>query len=199
MKRRGLIFLLLLIAGTRSAFAQPEKPHWEMEAGMCVINTYDHKSSTLSALKGNPVVKEIDTENDGFTTPTFLFGAGYVFSNKDIAVFFSTFSNYSQRTLNGGPYPLDEREFIVHLMPEFRYYYLSEQTLRVYLSIGVGARYRRFNEVFRGDTAGYGSFIPTFQFSPVCVSMGTKFSFIIDVGFGRPYLPLAFKLSYRFL
>lgn len=193
MKIRILISLLLFVAGTTAAIAQQDKPHWEIEVGMCVANFYDHANM-------NPfILDEINTDDDGFTTPTFALEAGYVFSNRDIAIFFSTFSNYSHRLFNGGPYPLEEREFIIHLLPGFRYYYYCDEYMRVYLNVGVGVRYRRFNEIFRGDTAGYGSFIPTFQFSPACLSIGKNLSFVMDIGLGRPYMMFAFKLAYRFL
>lgn len=190
MRCRIIISLLFLLAGTTSAFAQLHKPHWEIEAGVCVLNA-DHANFHNS--------DNIDNNHNGIVSPTISLGAGYVFSNNDIAVFLSTFSNYAHRTLNGGPSPLTEREFIVHLMPEFRYYYFQEQTLRVYLSVGAGVKYRMYNEEFRGDVAGYGYFVPSFQISPICFSMGRKFSFNMDIGFGRPYMPFAFKVAYRFL
>lgn len=115
MKIRILISLLLFVAGTTAAIAQHDKPHWEIEAGMCVANLYDHANM-------NPfILDEINTDDDGFTTPTFAL------------------------------------------------------------------------------EAGYGSFIPTFQFSPACLSIGKNLSFVMDIGLGRPYMMFAFKLAYRFL
>lgn len=190
MNGKALIIMLLLFAGTLPSFSQSTKSHWEIEAGTCVMNT-DHLGGYSSG--------DINTNKNGIVYPTIMLSTGYVIPNRNIGFFFSSFSTYAERVLNGGPSPLTEKEFSIHLMPEFRYYYYSESTLRVYASVGAGVRYLRYYEIFRGDTVTNGYFSPSYQISPLCFSVGTKLSFIMDVGFGRPYMPFAFKLSYRFL
>ena len=190
MKGRALLFVLLLVAGAVQSSAQTTKRHWEIEAGTCMMNT-DHFGSYDS---GN-----INRNNNGVVYPTIALGFGYVIPKHNIGFFLSSFNTYAERILDGGPSLLTEREYSLHLMPEVRFYYYSDMSMRVYASAGAGVRYLRYSEEFRDDTVGCGHFSPTFQFSPLCFSFGHRLNFVMEVGFGRPYMPLAFKLSYLFL
>ena len=82
MKIRILISLLLFVAGTTAAIAQQDKPHWEIEAGMCVANLYDHANM-------NPfILDEINTDDDVVSLNWF------VYTIKMIVLFYMMFLSF---------------------------------------------------------------------------------------------------------
>lgn len=164
--------------------------HFQIDAGIDIVDTYSHLSTQQAEIA-------LDSDNS-VVLPTFTVSAGYIKNTWHSGLFLTAYYNYSYSNLYGGPSPMKERETILNLVPEIRYYYIDKPRLRVYLTAGYGVRYRHWSETFRGETLGYDDFKGTFTLSPFGISWGEKICFSIDYSFGITYMPFVLRVGLRF-
>ena len=130
--------------------------------------------------------------------PSLQVMAGYNLPKYRLGFFLSAYFNYAYNNLEGGPSLLQEKESILHLLPEVRVYYSWEPKMRMYAALGYGVRFRHYDEIFNGTTEGYNSINGTFTLVPFGISIGEKAAFSVDVGLGRTCAPLAMRFAYLF-
>lgn len=157
---------------------------WELEVGMAG-SVYDSYYS------------EIDSEGQT-SLPTLSIRSGYKFPGTFVGVFLDVFGHYAGRDLTGGPSLLREREAILHVLPEIRFYYLDEPDCRLYATVGAGVRYRQFAETFEGDTIANRDFRFSYEISPFGVSFNDSWFFSLEVGYGTPWTIAKVGCGYRF-
>lgn len=214
MKQVILTAAFLLLITLLPAYSQT-KGYWQVDVGFSVFNT-EHNAALFSQydynnkLKGSAeLVKSPDNssfddgsirynDDSGIFFPTIMVNAGYVIPDWNFGFFFCLFWNYAYRNYNGGPSLLQERESILHLIPEVRYYYIDNDKRKAFLTLGVGLRYRRWDEIFRRDRVGYNAFDLTYLLSPIGVELGRKWFFSFDFGLSPAYTPFCVKMGYRF-
>ena len=180
------LFAALLVAALPAfgQFKDRKAGGWELEAGTAV-SVYDSYYSEIGG-------------NGGTSLPTLSIRSGYKFPGTFVGVFLSVYGRYAGRDLTGGPSLLREREAILHVLPEVRFYYLDDPDFRLYATVGAGVRYRQFAETLEGDTITNHEFRFSYEISPFGVSVGDGWSFSVDVGYGIPWTIAKIGVGYRF-
>ena len=205
---KALSRIIISLAGlclAASAFAQSPKGGWEVETGFVFYNVYD-RTSRWDAAEISDRSSNSSGSSDGSTEyksspvilPSLQVMAGYNLPKYRLGFFLSAYFNYAYNNLEGGPSLLQEKESILHLLPEVRVYYSWEPKMRMYAALGYGVRFRHYDETFNGTTEGYNSINGTFTLVPFGISIGEKAAFSVDVGLGRTCAPLAMRFAYLF-
>ena len=163
MKQVILTAAFLLLITLLPAYSQT-KGYWQVDVGFSVFNT-EHNAVLFSQydynnkLKGSAeLVKSQDNssfddgsirynDDSGIFFPTIMVNAGYVIPDWNFGFFFCLFWNYAYRNYNGGPSLLQERESILHLIPEVRYYYIDNDKRKAFLNL-----YNAQDKAIRADS-----------------------------------------------
>ena len=131
--------------------------------------------------------------------PTFSMEAGCIMNEAPVGFFLGAFWNYAWNDLNGGPSLLTEKEHIIHILPEVRFYYLRNDDILLYSTMAGGLRYRRFSETFEGDTIANSSFGFSYQFCPLGMCwMINKWNIDCEIGYGTAWAILKLGFGYTF-
>ena len=200
----GVFVLLFSSAGSSVCRAQDvERNYWEAELGIS-FGIFDRAGAQFA--KAEIRLENYEWSDEELTStrrpvvlPVFTVSAGYVMPKNHIGVFMNASVNYAYCNLDGGPSRLSERETIVHVLPGVRMYYMSKPHVKLYGSLGLGVRYRRYNELYKGDRAGYNDWQLSYLVSPIGVAVGEKVYFSLDMmAWGSAYAPFLMKVGYRF-
>lgn len=203
---KKILLALFLLAGlgvTVGSYAQDAPAGgWEFGAGLVFYNVYDssHGWGATEITSGGSTgsYDDADYESSPVRFPSLHLTFGYNFPKYHLGLFMSAYYTFAYNNLEGGPSLLQERESILHVLPEVRVYYSFEKRVRMYAAVGYGLRYRRYDESFQGTDAGYNAFGGTFTIIPFGISVGEKAGFSLDVGVGRTSAPLAMRFTYLF-
>lgn len=204
MRHAWTILVAVLLAPTFPSFAQIRLGGWEVEAAVS-YSVYDRGTGLNAEIVDHDYSAQY--ERNDYTTsyhshplvlPTFSVRAGYHFPETFVGLFLNAYCSYARNALNGGPSPLLEREAIFHVLPEVRFYYLSDPAFQLYASVAAGLRYRQFAETFEGDTIANHDFRLSYQISPFGVSVGDRWFFSVDLGVGAPWSIAKIGAGYRF-
>ena len=195
MKKLYLI-IVLAFAGV-SASAQ----QWQYSFGVS-YGAYDRaglgRYSEIIDVQRSTSVNNSHYVSRPTVLPTFSLETGYVMKDVPIGFFLGAFWNYAWNNLNGGPSLLSEKEHILHILPEVRFYYYKGQDILLYSTMAGGLRYRRYSETFEGDTITNSSCEFSYQFSPFGLSYGEKWTFHCDIGYGTAWAILKLGFGYTF-
>lgn len=93
---------------------------------------------------------------------------------------------------------LQERELIVHILPQIRFYYLKKDDVRLYGAVGIGGRYRKFTEDYENDPISNRDLKLTFQIIPFGMDVGNQWFFNMDIGDGLAWSYARIGMGYRF-
>lgn len=200
----GAFALILAAAGSSVCRAQEvERNYWQAEFGIS-YGLFDR--SGLQFAKSEIRLENYERTNDELTStrspvvlPVFTLSAGYVMPKSHLGVFMNASVNYAYCNLDGGPSRLSEREPVVHVLPGVRMYYMSNSHVKLYGALGLGVRYRRYSELYKGDRAGYNDWQLSYLVSPIGVEVGSNVFFSLEaVAWGTAYTPFLMKVGYRF-
>lgn len=204
----AIVLFFVLMPG----FAQNSNG-WQYEFGVGIYSLYDRSSSgtrTVNGIKYDRRHSEIidsSTEKSyngiSYTTnptvlPPVFFAGGYVSADLPLGFFLDVYANYAWNTLNGGPATMNERELILHVMPEVRFYYDKTDKRAIYASVAAGVRARHYAEVLGGDKISCNDFGFSWQVSPLGMSFGKHWYFSWDLGWGRAFSALKANCGYKF-
>ncbi len=200
MRHAFPILVAALLASAIPSLAQPGG--WEFDVGLS-SGFLDRSYIWGAGLK--PKANSVESRNSRTVRhsnpvflPTFSLRGGYRFPGTYMGLFFNVFGNYAWNDLYGGPSLLQEKEIILHAVPEIRFYYNDDPDFRLYGSLGAGVRYRQFAETFEGDTIPEHDFQLSYFVSPFGFSRGEKWTFSFEVGIGAPWSILKIGAGYRF-
>ena len=188
------LFLALLCAGL---YAQEYNINLGASIGVYDRYTFGH-SEIIDMHESSTYNDEITYTSNPNVLPTICLETGYVFPGNHIGAFLGTYWSYAWNYLHGGPSLMIEKEHVIHIVPQIRFYYLFRDDMRMYATLGAGVRYRQFAETFEGDTirAGHTSF--SYILSPFGMSFGGRWTVSCDVGHGTPWSVLNITAGYRF-
>ena len=130
--------------------------------------------------------------------PTFTAAVGYKFPDTFVGVFLDAAWSYAFNNMKGCPSLLTEKEHILHVVPELRIFYLDRDNLRLYATLGLGARMRRFSETFEESTISNSDITFSYQVTPFGLSLGEHWSFCLDLGMGTSWYLGKIGCGYKF-
>lgn len=195
--KKILLFIVLAFIGV-SATAQV----WQYNIGAS-YGAYDR-----SGVSGCSEIVDVQTksningshyESSPVILPTFSLEAGCIMNEAPVGFFLGAFWNYAWNNLNGGPSLLTEKEHILHILPEVRFYYFRGNDLLLYSIMAGGLRYRQFSEVFEGDRIANSSFDFSYQFSPFGMSYSIgKWNLNCEIGYGTAWAIMKLGFGYTF-
>ena len=196
MKKLFLIIVLAFAGASASAQL------WQCNIGGS-FGAYDRAgmggSSEIIDVQRQSTVNGSHYESRPTILPTFSVEAGCIMSEAPVGFFLGAFWNYAWNNLNGGPSLLTEKEHILHILPEVRFYYLRSDDILMYSTMAAGLRYRRFSETFEGDTIANSNFGFSYQFSPFGMSyMINKWNINCEIGYGTAWAIMKLGFGYTF-
>lgn len=130
--------------------------------------------------------------------PTFLLSAGYDLAGAPVGFYAQFGWNQAFNQLKGGPSLLKESESILHFVPTARLYYIRHPRFRMYADFGVDIRYRRFTEIYKGDTCRDTDFNIKYHIAPLGFSFGDRWLVSFGLGFGYFWSYGNIGFGYRF-
>lgn len=204
MKRisRGVTIFLLLVTAIFPLRGQDGK-RWQVDFGLSnsTFDRYPALSGVISSeLHKYELYKGERDKGENYPHPILLpsisLCCGFV-DEDGMGFFLNTFWNYGHRRLYGGPSVMKEKESIVRVFAETRYYYIDKRKVRLYSGVGLGLKYRRYTEEFMDDIVSKNEFGLTFQLCPIGIALGEKIQFSIDTGLGAAFCPLRFSVGFR--
>ena len=194
MKKTAFVIFILFLLPAFEVFSQ--ETGWEIEMGVSAPLSDRYPSMILGGRTSEIMVGR--SEVTPLILPTFSVSAGCHLKNLPLSIHTGLYVNYASQTLSKGPGPLTEKETIFHLIPEIRYYYLERNDVKLYCSLGIGARVNVFSETLNGDTVTGPSLFLAWQLVPFTVSYGKRFNFSLGIGLGSAWCPACFSVGYRF-
>lgn len=196
MKKMFLIIALAFAGVTVAAQT------WQYSIGAS-LGAYDRAgmggSSEIVDVHRQSEVNGSHYESKPTILPTFSMEAGCIMNEAPVGFFLGAFWNYAWNNLNGGPSLLTEKEHIIHILPEVRFYYLRSNDIMLYSIMAGGLRYRRFSETFEGDTITNSNFGFSYQFSPfgLCYTIN-KWNMHCEIGYGTAWAIMKLGFGYTF-
>lgn len=211
MKNNCLILLALSAILLALPAKAQNKGEWEISAGMS-ISEYDrfpllYPSNNAEILYGDHSTKTTWAEGEKLShymsnpivLPTLSLTVGYRFPDSILGVYMSGFCSHAWNRLRGGPAALIERETILHIMPQMRFYYVDDPSIKLFGSVGVGARYRFYAEILEGDKITKGDTQFSFEVSPIGISTGKDhWQYSASLGYGKAWAGILLGVGYRF-
>lgn len=199
MRRIATLFVAAVIA--LPVFGQTGGWSWEAGVSLGLMDRHtafseirDRQSSSTYTREGHTV----SYQSHPLVLPTLSVQGGYVIPETPVGVFLGVYCSHASNDLYGGPSLMRERETILHVLPEVRFYYLDDPGVRLYATVGAGIRYRQYSETFEGDTVGSHDFRFSYELSPFGVSVGESWCFSVEVGWGFPWALCKLSAGYRF-
>lgn len=198
---RKLLSVILALAAALPCLAQAEG--WQFE-GAVSLSAYDRYGFGVNSeivdrsaysYSGGMLY---DMQSTPIILPTFSVTGGYKFPGTFIGAYMNVFWNYARNSLHGGPAVLRERESILHLLPELRFYYLDRPKVRLYASLAGGLRYRMYAETLEGDTVFGNDFRFSYHICPFGVAVGSRLYFSVDLGYGPAWTATKLGVGYKF-
>lgn len=197
MRKIVLSFFAVLVFV--SAFAQERG--WEYQLGV-TLGAYDRagftRCSEIIDVQSSSSVNGVQHSANPIVLPTFSFETGYNMADVHLGFFLGVYWNYAWDEKNGGPSPLVEKEHILHIMPQLRFYYLFEPKIRLYATMGAGLRYRQFSETFEGDKISNSGSSISYQVSPFGMAFGDRWAVSCDLGYGTAWSIMKIAARYSF-
>lgn len=193
------LFLIIALAFA-GVIASAQVWHFNIGAS---IGAYDRAgmggSSEIIDLQRQSDLNGSHYESKPTILPTLSLEAGCIMDEAPVGFFLGAFWNYAWNNLNGGPSLLTEREHILHILPEVRFYYFKEGNVLLYSIMAGGLRYRQFSETFEGDRIANNSFDFSYQFSPFGVSYTMKkWTMHCEIGYGTAWSIMKLGFGYTF-
>ena len=202
MKRLMTLFVAAALAAAGlPAFAQTGGWSWEAGVSPGLMDRHYGFSEIRDRQYSATYTKDSHTvsyQSHPMVLPTLSLQGGYVIPDTSLGVFLGVYGSYASNDLYGGPSPLQEREIILHVLPELRFYYLNDPGFKLYGTLGTGVRYRQYSETFEGDTVGKRDFRLSYEVSPVGLSVGERWFVSLDFGWGFPWAICKFSGGCRF-
>lgn len=182
-----------------SVFAQERG--WEYQLGVS-LGAYDRggftRCSEIVDMKTYGSVNGVQHSANPIVLPTFSFETGYYLADIRLGFFMGVYWSYAWEEKNGGPSPLVEKEYILHMVPQLRFYYLFEPKIRLYATMGAGLRYRHFSETFENDKISNSGSSLSYQVSPIGMSFGNRWAVSCDIGYGTAWSIMKIAARYSF-
>ena len=194
MRRLGISLVLAFVCV--SLFAQEKS--FSIGATIGLYDRYSFGHSEIIDMSERSSYNEITYSSSPNVLPTICAEAGYVFPGNHIGAVLGAYWSYAWNNLTGGPSLMQEKENIIHVVPQIRFYYLYSGSTRMYATLGLGVRYRQFSETFEGDTIRSSHFSASYVVSPFGMSFGEKWTISCSMGHGTPWSLLILTAGYRF-
>ncbi len=199
-------FLLLLVLAAAGADALAQE--WPVSVGVG-FSLYDRSGVGCCSeiymdggVGNHSIGSKGSHDRDKTFLPTFSLSAGHIFEKSfdgiHLGAFMNVCWNYAGCEYYGGPSLLTEKEHIFHFVPQFRVYYIMNESARLYTGLGAGLRYRRYTETFMDEPIINKQLSFAFQLTPLGVSIGEKWSFIFEIGDGTCWSALMLSTGYNF-
>jgi hypothetical protein len=197
MKKTLLFFFTLLLC----TYAFCQKRGWEVDYGVS-LGAYDRsgvaRCSEIVDVSRSYDVNTSHYESRPTVLPTFSMEVGYNMADIHLGYFLGAYWNYAWNNLHGGPSLLQEKEHILHIMPELRFYYLYEEKTKLYATMGAGIRYRSFSEIFEGDRISNSNCEISYQVCPFGMMFGDRWAVACEVGYGTAWAIMKLGARYNF-